>query len=381
MDNNANLNPIVYDTEGDTSDHNRDKIFRPTITASGTDTVESHAMTSNSENNNDYYSVKNRNTKINQVVKIKEVESLRSIIDRLDCPGDEPIVQSAKTSEISDYQENDVRSAMTEEFNDVLSAMRVDMVFIIKLLQTLHSSINDVNSETDNIKGDIYNLVTAVGNIKDKLNEVNDNTIRRHQKAVAKNDGQISKICLRLEALERANFTTHEPVNRGDAHKSNNTRVQTKDATSGNESKQTESKSENTVLTQGTQSLNDAQSSLKKSNIRVKPKRDPYSKDHVGNNLSALASHGHQSRMANRSGKYEDTIERATIKTSKLSNRGIKDSVTKKIYKLRKDVIKKQHPLKNQKDGGLSDSSDESIETDNNETTENETTVKIFTSA
>jgi hypothetical protein len=384
----ANLNPVVYDTENEpgTSDSVREQIFRPNTdngNNAGLDTAESRIMTPASDVN--YHSMNNRTQRRDAVEHTREVESLRNIIERLD-QGDEGTGPDTATMS-NGADESELRSVMTEEFNEVLSRMRVDMVSIIKLLQTLHSKITDQATETDNIKEDIYNLVLAVGKIKDKIEEVNTSTIRRHQKYSGKVDDQISKICVRLEALERANFSTSEPVRR---ETPTSARTASKDVAQTNRPRANKRKEPSP---HSTQEIFDAQGSLRRQNIRVRPKRTSKStKDHVGNNNVGPSSYNTSSRIASRAGKYEDTVDKASIKTSKMASRGLKDSVIKTTRKPRNDVIQSHSSKKTgSRDEGDNEeinddfSSDEPIDTDDqddqtDDTEENGKNIQVFKS-
>jgi hypothetical protein len=359
MTDNTNLHPIVYDTDGDpgNTEESKDTIFRP----NGTYTVN------DTENGSDYHSVTNRNnTKTDQVNQTKEAESLTSIIDRLDYPDNASKSNANNNSQETLSQENDLKSVMTEEFNEVLSTMRVDMVSIIKLLQTLHSNMNELTTETDNVKGDIYNLVQAVSKVKDKMEHVNTNTIKRQQKSSNRTDGQIQKICSRLEALERANFTTHESVNKNEqktkprSHQNKDVALNLLKSVPKTQEEIVQNPNINT-----TKEIFDSQGSLKRQQLRVRPKRvDKSTRDQVGNKNVSTSNYGTVSRMANRSGKYEDTVNKSEIKFSKIANRGTKDKIKQKPRKSRIDVITKQISTKQNED---SDSSDKSIELNDSE--------------
>lgn len=334
MSNNSELNPTVYDSENVAGD---EKIFRPNVDNLNTDTAESRILTPASDVN--YHSIDTRNNKREDpTAQTREAESLRSIIERLDLPergGDDVVIET----QTIDTQESDIRSIITEEYNKVLSTMRVDMVAIIQLLQTLHPKVNEQVDEVDNIKEDIYNLVQAVRSLRDKIEEANTLTLRRQQKYSAKVDDQINKICSRLEALERSNFTTNEPVNREGQRRN----VKDTSAKSGSSNTRNANivKVQKSSSPQSTQEIHEAQSNLKRQNLRVRPKRAKPTKDAIGNNVSGPSAYNSTSRMANRVGKFEDTVEQASVKASRMSSRGLRDSITAKTTrKPQKDVIK-----------------------------------------
>ena len=407
MSNNSDLNPVVYDTEREADN---DQIFRPNIDNMITDTADSRILTPASDVN--YHSIDTRNNrKADPTALTRETESLRSIIDRLD--NQDPKNTSKQNSKQAakqntkqtvkqdmmrdivtlDSQESDIRSIVAEEYNKVLSTMRVDMVSIIQLLQTLHPKVNEQNGEIDNVKEDIYNLVKAVQSLRDRIEDANTLTIKRQQKYSAKIEDQITKMCSRLEALERANFTTREPVNREgqrpinrdqlsnprssqilvqnlpnpmsqnlnqtqnasqDTTQTQNqnqnqaqtqimgqTRVQTRAQGKGDKA---ESKSDTKSIksSQSTQEIYDALGN-KRQNIRVKSKQNKATKaikDQVGNNANMPTTYNSTSRMANRVDKHEDKVDQASIKASKMASRGLRDSVANKApRKPRKDVI------------------------------------------
>lgn len=360
---------IVLDTDDDTSQ----PIFRPNANMQ-TNTTETRAMTP--ETDGAYFSVPKQNTRTDPVTNAKEVESLRSIIDRLDEPESnvnnvdhfssapvdsrnvlQPQVMHG-SSETYDMQgQTGLKESIMSDFNEVLSTMRVDMITIVKLLQTLHAKTDSLGGEGDQIKGDIYNLIQAIDKMKAKITDVNDIAIRRQQKATSKTDLQIEKICKRLEALERSNFTTSEPVmreNRHDKHSStssgssSNVRnardaniAQTHHAEHSHHSQHSQqAEQSHSMQVQAPIDIQDAQSSSRVQNIRVRSKRTGH-RDQVGDQNISISSYGRVSRSANRSNKHEDRIESKSIKTSKMANRGILDSVgSKKTQKLRNDVIK-----------------------------------------
>jgi uncharacterized protein YoxC len=350
MSNNSDLNPVVYDTENEPVG---EQIFRPNVDNLNTDTAESRILTPVSDVN--YHSLDTRNNKrVDPTTQTREAESLRSIIERLDNNEDgennDNRVDNHIDNHTVDTQESDIRSIITEEYNKVLSTMRVDMVSIIKLLQTLHPKVNEQTEEIDNIKDDIYNLVQAVSNLRDKIGEANTLTIRRQQKYSGKVEDQISKICSRLEALERANFTTNEPVNREGKKRA------VKDQARESQSRSTAKKSGSP---QSTQEIYDAQGDLRRQNIRVRPKRPKATKDLVGNAMGPT-SYNSSSRMANRLGKFEDTVDRATIKANKIASRGLHDAIAAKTTrKPRNDVINNGKGKSKSRD---EDSFDESVE-------------------
>ena len=341
MSNNSELNPVVIESENAAVG---EQIFRPNVDNLNTDTAESRILTPVTDVN--YHSIENRDNRDrhNDVAQTREAESLRSIIERLD-NGDDQNDEGADNLTL-DSQESDIRSMITEEYNKVMSTMRVDMVSIIKLLQTLHPKVNEQTDEIDNIKEDIYNLVQAVRSLRDKIEEANTLTIRRQQKYAGKVEDQISKICSRLEALERANFTTAEPVNReGQRPRSNDqstSQVRTRDASNSN------SRSTNTTRQvakkdgspQSTREIYDAMGHGRQKSIRVRPKREKPTRDQVGINNITPGAYNTSSRMANRMGKFEDTVNKETIKATKLAKRGLKDTVNAKVArKPRRDVI------------------------------------------
>lgn len=207
------------------------------------------------------------------ITHIKEVESLRSIIDRLD--------------EVDKDREQNLDGS-AENSNSIVATMRVDMVAIIKLLQTLHSNITEMNGETDNIKSDIFNLVTVVSRLKDKLNEINDGMIKRHQKTASKTEEQIAKLCSRVDVLERSNFSTTE------------------------------------------------------TKLKVKPKSKP---EIVENN--SLEQPNIVPRSAVRANQFDDQISKETIKSDRMAKRGLKDTIgKKKTVKPRNDMIKSIKSIK-----------------------------------
>jgi len=168
MSDNSELNPQLMASDNDAA--GAEQIFRPNVL--GTDTAESRILTPASEIN--YHSVSNRAARglDDDVQQTREAESIQSIFDRLDHDEGNPNNRVEQPSVIEaqqslDSQESEIRSIITEEYNKILSTMRVDMVSIIQLLQTLHPKVKEQTQETDSIKEDIYNLVQAVSRLRD----------------------------------------------------------------------------------------------------------------------------------------------------------------------------------------------------------------------
>lgn len=390
---------VVLNTDDDANQ----QIFRPNAVTNTTDTrvmtpetdVPTSAPTSAPASRRD------------PVTHTKEVESLRSIMDRLDEPeqavnnvdhfssvdNGASRTETVRNAETYDTQGvTGLKDSITSEFNEVLSGMRVDMITIVKLLQTLHGKTDTLGGDADQIRGDIYNLVQAIDKMKSKIEIVNDNSIRRQQKATSKLEGQIEKMVQRIEALERANFTTNEPVMRENRTSTQTARtvqtVQTVQTTPSTPSIPPTQTGTDTRATQ-VQDIQDAQSSSRVQGIRVRPKRTG-TKDRVGDQAEAASTYSRSSRSASRAGQYEDRVHSESVKSSKMANRGLRDNVNpRKPQKPRKDVIQNGGSLNlvanaNNRDSGSEevvddDYNDDTAVTDEVESEDAEPLQKIIT--
>jgi len=240
-----NYDPVVYDTENTSAnlnsalDSNASNASYASYASNASNTGAEHRpLTPESEFN--YFSIANRNKTLGRSHN-KEVESLRTIIDRLDnshtnvphqnvqhqnvqhqnvqqpgVPYTNPYTAMGMNTNtnINTYgahaQQTKSRNSVGTDpaiqsmpKDDILTTMRVDMISIIKLLQTLHSNIGEQTSDIDNIKEDIYNVVLAMDQIKSRIDETNNSAFKRHQKSMTKVDNQIRELSSRLDALEK----------------------------------------------------------------------------------------------------------------------------------------------------------------------------------
>lgn len=243
--------------------------------------------------------------------------------------------------------------------DDIIQAMRSDMVTIIKLLQTLNSKIGDTTSELDNIKEDIYVLASNVDNMKNDMNQIN----KKYQQF----DDTLSNSI--LPRLDNKNddfpITTHTDHTEYIKHansKYTKTNFQTK-------------------TQQNSQKINNAMRNLQQKSQKKTKSIVSQSRDHVGNNTISPQSYNIISRGAKRCGNYENKIKNKEINEEKLSSRGIvcrpKNTVSRKdVVLLKNNNDNDAHNINKKNNDNKSEHSEETYETNDS----NGKNIQIFRS-
>lgn len=253
---------------------------------------------------------------------VKKAQSINKIIESLD-----------NVSVVSDYDHDDDLRSQIRDFNDekdkitnIISKIRVDMAKILSILKTQNEKINENTNESDCIKNDLHDIAHALTKLSTKIDNFNNEGIRRTERNSIKVDGQISKLAARIEALEKSNFVLNEK----------DTVDRTRESIRGIDSNANNS---NNSSNNETNELNSIIDRLHVDKPKPKPRQTT---DTVNGKTTPIPKVNKTiSRAAARQIRYMDNVDNFDNSLNKEANRGLrKTNITPKQSK---DVVKKTY--------------------------------------